>query len=70
MRFPFWMQALLVLVLGVALALIVTDVVDDPTDWIVLGVIVVTVFATAAAITNRRYPTRKRAFTRDSDSNW
>jgi nicotinamide riboside transporter PnuC len=70
LRFPFWMQALLVGMLGVALALIVTDVVDDWTDWIVLGVIIVTVFATAAAVMNRRYPTRKRAFTRDSDSNW
>jgi uncharacterized membrane protein len=70
LRFPLWMQVLVVVVLVAAAALIVTDVVSDWSDWVVLGVIVGTVLATAAAITNRRYPTRKRAFTRDSDSNW
>src|SRR5215213_3341976 len=37
LRFPIWMQGLMVAALAVVLALAVTDVVDDFTDWIVLG---------------------------------
>jgi nicotinamide riboside transporter PnuC len=70
LRFPVWMQAFLVLVLAVALALIVTSVVDNWSDWVVLGVIVVTTVAVAFAVYNRRYPTKKRTFTRDSSSKW
>jgi hypothetical protein len=70
LRFPIWMQGLLVAALAVVLALAVTDVVDDFTDWIVLGGILVAVFGLMIAVNNRRYPTRKRTFTRDTDSRW
>ena len=70
MRFPFWMQALIVLVIAVVLALAVTSVVTNWADWVVLGVIILTVVGVAIAINNRKYPTKKRTFTRDSSSKW
>lgn len=70
MRFPLWMQALAVAILGVVLVLAITDVVDDWSDWVVLGGIVAATIGFAIAIQNRQYPTRKRAFTRDSRSKW
>jgi hypothetical protein len=36
-------------------------------DWVVFGMIVVTALGAAVAIYPRRYPTRKRAYTRHSD---
>ena len=66
----FWFQALLVVVLAAVLALAVTDVVDNWSDWLVLGVIVCTTIAVAFTVYNRQYPTQKRTFTRDSDSKW
>jgi hypothetical protein len=70
LRFPVWMQASFVVILAVVLALAVTSVVDNWTDWIVLGGIVVAVVGLMIALNNRRYPTKKRAFTRDTDSRW
>jgi uncharacterized membrane protein len=70
LRSRFWMQALILGLIVVVLALAVTDVVDDWSDWLVLGVIVGTTIAVAFTVFNRQYPTRKRAFKRDSDSNW
>jgi hypothetical protein len=70
LRFPVWMQASFVVILAVVLALAVTSVVDNWTDWIVLGGIVVAVGGLMIALNNRRYPTKKRAFTRDTDSRW
>ena len=70
MRFPLWMQALLVVVLAVVLAVAVLSVVDGAADWIVLGGIVVAAIGTMIAVNNRRYPTRKRSFTKDADSKW
>jgi hypothetical protein len=70
LRLPFWFQALLVAMLVAVLALAVTDVVSDWSDWVVLGAIVVATVGMAVAVNNRQYPTRKRSFTRDSDSDW
>ena len=70
MRFPRWMQAVLVVLLVIVLALIVTDVVSDWSDWVVLGGIFVAVIGTMIAVNRRQYPTRKRKFTRDSSSRW
>ena len=71
MRFPVWLQALVVLsVVGVIVVLGVTSVVDGWEDWVVLGGILVAVSGVAVAVNNRRYPTRKRTFTKDSDSRW
>ena len=70
MRFPRWMQALLVVLLAVALALVVTNVVSDWSDWVVLGGIIVAVIGTMIAVNRRQYPTAKRSFTRDDSSRW
>lgn len=71
MRFPVWLQALVVLsVVGLIVVLGVTSVVDGWEDWVVLGGILVAVSGVAVAVNNRRYPTRKRRFTKDSDSRW
>ena len=70
LRFPIWMQGLLVLAIAVVGLLAILDVVDDTSDWIVLGGILVAVFGLMIAANNRRYPTRKRSFSRDSDSRW
>jgi hypothetical protein len=64
------MQALLVVVLAVVLALAVTDVVSDWSDWVVLGGIVVAVVGVMIAVNRRQYPTAKRTFKRDSSSRW
>ena len=70
MRFPLWMQALLVVLLAVVLALAVTDVVSDWSDWVVLGGIIVAVVGMMIAVNRRQYPTGKRSFTRDDKSRW
>jgi hypothetical protein len=71
LRFPAWLQGLLLLsVVAVIVVLGVTSVVDGWEDWVVLGAIIVAVSGVAVAVNNRRYPTRKRTFTKDSDSKW
>jgi hypothetical protein len=64
------MQALLVALLVVVLALVVTDTVSDWSDWVVLGGIVVAVVGMMIAVNRRQYPTAKRSFTRDEKSRW
>ncbi len=64
------MQALILGAIVAVLALAVTDVVDNWSDWVVLGVIVGTTIAVSFAVMNRQYPTKKRRVTRDSDSDW
>jgi hypothetical protein len=70
LRFPLWMQAVLVVMLAVVLALAVTETVSDWSDWVVLGGIVVAVVGMMIAVNRRQYPTKKRSFTRDSSSRW
>jgi membrane-bound ClpP family serine protease len=64
------MQALLVVLLAVVLALVVTNTVSDWSGWVVLGGIIVAVIGMMIAINRRQYPTEKRSFTRDSSSRW
>ena len=64
------MQVLVLVAIVIVLALAVLDVVDDWSDWLVLGVIMGTVIAVAFTVMNRQYPTKKRAMRRDSDSRW
>jgi hypothetical protein len=64
------MQALLVALLVVVLALVVTDTVSDWSDWVVLGGIIVAVVGMMIAVNRRQYPTAKRSFTRDDKSRW
>ena len=71
LRFPAWLQGLLVLsVVAVIVVLGVTSVVDGWEDWVVLGGIIAAVSGVAVAVNSRRYPTRKRTITKDSDSRW
>ena len=65
-----WLQALILISVVVVLTLAVTKVVSDWSDWVVLGAIVFTTLGGAVAIHQRQYPTKKRAYTRDADSEW
>jgi protein-S-isoprenylcysteine O-methyltransferase Ste14 len=70
LRFPVWMQALVVVLLAALLAVAVVIVVDGWADWVVLGGILLAVIGVMVAVNRRQYPTRKRSFTKDSDSKW
>jgi protein-S-isoprenylcysteine O-methyltransferase Ste14 len=70
LRFTRGMQVLGLVLLIVVLVLAVTDIVSDWSDWVVLGGIIVATVGFAIAITNRQYPTKKRAMTRDRHSDW
>jgi O-antigen/teichoic acid export membrane protein len=61
-------QALVFAALVAGLAYLVISSADSWADWVVFGVIVVTAFGAAAAVNKREHPTRKRAFTRSSES--
>ena len=60
-------QVLVFLAIVAALAWAVLSNMDNWADWIVFGVIVLTVIGAAIAIYPRRYPTKKRTFVRHSD---
>jgi membrane protein YdbS with pleckstrin-like domain len=70
LRFSVWMQALVMLLVAAVVVLGVTSVVDGWEDWVVLGAIVVAVIGVMIAVNRRQYPTRRRSFTKDSDSKW
>jgi hypothetical protein len=70
LRFPLWMQALLVVLLTIVLAIVVVKVVNGWAGWVVFGGIIVAVVGTMIAVNRRQYPTQKRSFTRDSSSRW
>ena len=70
MRFPLWMQALLVVLLTIVLAIVVIEVVNGWAGWVVFGGIIVAVIGTMIAVNRRQYPTGKRSFSRDSSSRW
>jgi membrane protein YdbS with pleckstrin-like domain len=58
---------IVVALISAACIYVVFKVAADWSDWVVLAMIVVTAFGAAAAIYPRRYPTRKRAYSRRSD---
>jgi hypothetical protein len=64
------MQVVVMVVVVAALAYVVTGSADSWADWVVLGAIVFTAIGGAVAVHQRQYPTKKRTFTRDSDSQW
>jgi hypothetical protein len=70
LRFPLWMQALLVVLLAVVLSIIVVQTANGWAGWVVFGGIIVAVVGTMIAVNRRQYPTKKRSFTRDSSSRW
>ena len=49
---------------------LVFSVAADWADWVVFTMFVVTALGAAIAIYPRRYPTRKRAYTRSSDDKY
>jgi MFS-type transporter involved in bile tolerance (Atg22 family) len=65
-------QWLIILVVAAALGYVVVRSAKNWADWIVFGVIVCAALGGAIAVWNRQYPqmSKKRTFTRDSDSNW
>ena len=60
----------MVVLLAAVLAVAVVMVVDGWADWVVLGGILLAVIGMMVAVNRRQYPTRKRSFTKDSDSKW
>ncbi len=52
--------------------MLVADGADGWEDWVVLGVVICAVIGGAIAVWQRQYPaqSKKRVFTRDSDSKW
>ena len=43
---------------------------DEWADYVVFGAFFLTFLGFAIAVNRRQYPTKKRTFTRDSDSRW
>jgi prepilin signal peptidase PulO-like enzyme (type II secretory pathway) len=62
--------ALVMVVIVAALAYAVISYATNWADWVVFGVLVLTVIGAAIAIYPRQYPTRKRTFVRESDNRW
>jgi hypothetical protein len=60
-------QVIVVALICAGCIYLVFKVAADWADWVVFGMMVVTAFGAAVAIYPRRYPTRKRAYTRQSD---
>jgi uncharacterized membrane protein YecN with MAPEG domain len=67
---PVWVQLLLAAVFLGILAAAAIAIADNWADYIVFAVFFITFVGFAIAVNKRQYPTRKRGFTRDSDSNW
>ena len=59
-------------VVAAGLGYLLLESVDGWADWVVFGVVVMAALGGAIAVWNREYPamSKKRTFTRDSDSNW
>jgi cytochrome bd-type quinol oxidase subunit 2 len=63
-------QVIVVALICAACIYLVFKVAANWADWVVFGMIVVTAFGAAIAIYPRRYPTRKRAYTRSSEDKY
>ena len=63
-------QATIVLVIGLACIWAVLEVATNWASWVVFGVLIVTALGAAIALYPRRYPTRKRAYTRSSEDKY
>ena len=65
-------QFAIVFAVAVGLGILVVRSANSWGDWVVFGVIVCAALGGAIAIWHRQYPapTKKRTFTRDSESNW
>ena len=60
------------LILGIGGIMLVARGADGWEDWVVFGVVICAVVGGAIAVWQRQYPavSKKRVFTRDSDSKW
>ena len=63
-------QVIVVAVIVAACIYVVFKVAANWADWVVFAMIVLTAFGAAVAIYPRRYPTRKRAYTRSSEDKY
>ena len=65
-------QIAIFVVVAAALGYAVLESADGWADWVVFGVVVCAALGGAIAVWNRQYPvqSKKRTFTRDSESNW
>ena len=67
---PVWVQLLFAAVFLGIIAAAGIAIADNWADYIVFAVFFITFVGFAIAINKRQYPTKKRGFTRDSESNW
>ena len=72
MRLTLVVQWLIILAVAAVLGYAVVKVAKGWAGWVVFGVIVMAALGGAIAVWNREYPamSKKRTFTRDSDSDW
>jgi len=72
LRASFLVQTLIILVVAAGLGYLVVHAAKGWAGWIVFGVIVCAAIGVAVAQWQRQYPaaSKKRRFTRDSDSQW
>jgi hypothetical protein len=65
-------QWIVILAVAAGLGYAVTRSANGWADWVVFGVIVCAALGGAIAVWNRQYPhvSKKRTFTRDSESEW
>ena len=67
---PLYVQVLAALVFVGAIVVAAVLIADSWADWVVFAAVVLTLLGFAIAVNRRQYPTRKRGFTRDSESDW
>lgn len=72
MRAATAVQILIVLAVACGLGYLVVNSADGWADWVVFTVVVLAALGSAIAVWNRQYPaqSKKRIFTRDSESDW
>ena len=72
MRGRLLVQILIFAVVAAVLGYALLESVDGWADWVVFGVVVMAALGGAIAVWQRQYPavSKKRTFTRDSDSEW
>ena len=72
MRFGLLVQWAIFAAVAAVLGYAVVHVANGWAGWVVFGVIVCAALGGAIAVWNREYPqvSKKRTFTRDSDSKW
>lgn len=65
-------QLVVIVVVAAGLAYLVVNSADGWADWVVFTVVVLAALGGSIAVWNRQYPaqSKKRVFTRDSDSSW